>query len=94
MIICTLPGIEDSTQVVIFLLLLLIRKQLMVRRILNWHHKQYLADAKLISASLLVYDGYVVADKYINDDMPFIENPLDKDNNLACRSPWRGFSSW
>lgn len=46
MIICTLPGIEDSTQVVIFLLLLSIRKQFMVRRILNWHHKQHLVDAK------------------------------------------------
>ena len=44
--------------------------------------------SKTIAAGTLVYDGYVVADKYVKEqgeEIPFIINPADDEDNLACR---------
>ena len=44
--------------------------------------------SKVITVGNLVYDGYVVADKYVKEDgveIPFVVNPADKSENLACR---------
>jgi prepilin-type N-terminal cleavage/methylation domain-containing protein len=45
-------------------------------------------SSKTITVSTLVQNGYVVADNYIDDDggeIPFIQNPQDSEDNLACR---------
>ena len=45
-------------------------------------------SAKTITVSTLVQNGYVVADNYIDNDggeIPFIQNPQDSEDNLACR---------
>ena len=45
-------------------------------------------SAKTITVSTLVQNGYVVADNYIDDEggeIPFIQNPQDSEDNLACR---------
>ena len=44
--------------------------------------------SKTITAGSLVYDGYIVADKYVTEEgeeIPFIINPADGNDNLACR---------
>ncbi len=43
---------------------------------------------KTITASTLVQAGFVVADDYVEEDgeeIPFITNPVDSEENLACR---------
>ena len=45
-------------------------------------------SSKTITVSTLVQNGYVVADNYIDEDggeIPFIQNPQDNEDNLACR---------
>jgi prepilin-type N-terminal cleavage/methylation domain-containing protein len=45
-------------------------------------------SSKTITVSTLVQNGYVVADNYIDEDggeIPFIQNPQDSEDNLACR---------
>ena len=45
-------------------------------------------SSKTITVSTLVQNGYVVADNYIDDEggeIPFIQNPVDSEDNLACR---------
>ncbi len=56
---------------------------------LKYAEEESLESSTTIIAATLIANGYISADKYIEDDeyeeIPYIENPVDKKDNLACR---------
>ena len=57
-------------------------------RAIKYAEEQAVEGSKIISVSTLVATGYVVADKYVEnseENIPFIINPTDTEDNLACR---------
>ena len=63
-------------------------------RAVTYAEENEIDSATTINVLALIYSGYVVPDEYLQEDgyeMPYINNPVDEEDNLACRTVYLTF---